>query len=168
MHHLRIAQGRGGSWAMSLPQANCGLSGEGLQGVTGWSKPISLGQHRFRIGCVGGMFNIDKTVPICRQNWSGADKGAIAAVLPALAPCYKLSLSAYVSCTSRAADPPLKPRVSVCEQVSLCVSLRGMSGLLGSFGLIWMFRILTDFYILLHFVGTLLQGTGILGWGAPV
>lgn len=70
---------------------------------------------------MGGWFNTGKMALTCRLHRrrarQGDNGGCPSSPLPEIT---QLSLSSYVSCASQAADLPLEPRVSVCEQMNLC------------------------------------------------
>lgn len=137
-------------------------------------------------GRVSGIHSIDRaefTRPMQLQNWpcrEGFYSGEVAAIcrLPwkrdrqkRIGGCpssphsnaTQFSPSLYVSYTSQSADPPLKPRVHVCKQVSLCMG----SEFSGSFYFTQMTRLLTDF-LQSDFVEIPLPRAGTLGWRASV
>lgn len=121
------------------------------------------------MGHAVGRFNTDKMVVIYRLPLRGAQQKINGNCPSSTCPdATQLSLSLYVSCTSQAAEPPLAPRMSICQQASLCAGpLRETSGFSGSFHLLWLARIPTDFYSHI-FVGTPHPGTGTVSYGAPM
>lgn len=111
-------------------QAICELDGAGPQGDTGWCSP----SHR-PLQIKNWLLRGEESSP--QERWHplvdcprvDPNKGAIAAVPPSFGQVPQLNLFPYVSCTSRAADPPPEPRVSVYKQVSLCACpLKGHLG----------------------------------------